>query len=62
MKIKYLDSETDKVLSATFKIEGVLADLAYDASKKRNMVSITGTIIGTSRNRHIEDITDFKVI
>ena len=61
MKIKYMDPDKDKVLTASFKIDGEDANIAYDASKKRSFVSITGMLIDGQRKR-IEDITEFKVL
>lgn len=62
MKIKYMDPEDDKILTASFEVDGTEADIAYDAAKKRENVSITGKIVGTPRIKRIEDITDFRVV
>lgn len=49
-----------KLKSAKFKISGEELDKAYDASKKRKNVQISGKLVG-AKHKKIIDIKDFKV-
>lgn len=62
MKIKYIDDKEDKIRTATFVVSGEEANLAYDASKNRKTVSLTGIITGPSRSKRLENITEFKIL
>ncbi|WII08190.1 hypothetical protein PED39_03035 [Methanomassiliicoccales archaeon LGM-RCC1] len=62
MKIKYMNDDNNKVYTAKFQVDPEDVDTAYDASRTRKMVSITGTIVGLSNSRRIEDISDFKIV
>ena len=61
MKIRYID-EDDRIRTARFSISGDDADVAYDAAKNRNIVSITGVLAGPANSRQISDVTEFKIL
>ncbi len=62
MKLRFLDSEGRKAVTARFDVSGEDAETAYNASKDRKIVSIEGILSGPPGSRRIDDITDFRVL
>lgn len=62
MKLRFLDSEGEKAITARFEVSGTDAETAYNASKSRNLVSIDGVLTGPPGARRIDDITDFRIL
>ncbi len=62
MKLKFMDSEGEKIVTARFDVSGSDVEAAYDASKCRKTVSIEGILTGPPGAKRIEDITQFRVL
>ncbi len=62
MKLRFLDSEGKKAVTARFDVSGADAETAYNASKDRKLVSVDGILTGPPGSRRIEDITGFRVL
>lgn len=62
VRIKYMDPDEEQVRTAVLTVNGADADIAYEASRLRRMVSVSGTLVGGSSARKIEDVTDLRLI
>lgn len=61
-KIRFIDVADGKVKTASLKLSGEEIDRAYDASKERKSISVSGKLVGAGNNKRIEDISEFKII
>ncbi len=62
VRVRFMDPDEEKVRTAVLTVDGPDADTAYEASRLRRMVSISGTLVGGSGARRIEGITDLRLI
>ncbi len=61
VRIRFIDVD-GKAKTAHLTLSGEELDNAYDASKERKNVSVSGKLVGAGRSRRIEDSTGFKII
>jgi len=62
VRVKYMDPDEERVRTAMLTVDGADADIAYEASRLRRMVSISGTIVGSPSARRIEGVTDLRLV
>ncbi len=62
VKVRYMDPDEEMVRTAVLTVDGADADIAYEASRFRKMVSISGTIVDGPSARRFEAVTDLRLV